>query len=107
MKALLVSPPYPKTYWGMEYTRKITAGRALLAPLGLLTVAALLPPSWEIRLVDRRGDGRNQAPRVNPAAAPSHCKPPPRAAVGVASIKRARVTRLMTLSSVPRAHLTR
>jgi radical SAM superfamily enzyme YgiQ (UPF0313 family) len=52
MRVLLVYPRFPKTYWGMEYTHRITGRRALLPPLGLLTVAALLPPDWEPRLVD-------------------------------------------------------
>jgi radical SAM superfamily enzyme YgiQ (UPF0313 family) len=52
MNVLLVYPLFPKTYWGMEYTRRLTGRRALLPPLGLLTVAALLPPGWRPRLVD-------------------------------------------------------
>jgi radical SAM superfamily enzyme YgiQ (UPF0313 family) len=52
MKALLVYPLFPRTYWGQEYTHRITGARAVLPPLGLLTVAALLPRTWELRLVD-------------------------------------------------------
>jgi radical SAM superfamily enzyme YgiQ (UPF0313 family) len=52
MNTLLVHPAFPKTYWGMEYARLLTKKSALLPPLGLLTVAALLPPDWCPRLVD-------------------------------------------------------
>ena len=52
MKTLLVHPAFPKTYWGMEYARLLSRRAALLPPLGLLTVAALLPDDWEVRLVD-------------------------------------------------------
>jgi radical SAM superfamily enzyme YgiQ (UPF0313 family) len=49
---LCVYPRFPKTYWGAEYTMPLTGKRALLPPLGLLTVAALLPPQWPVRLCD-------------------------------------------------------
>src|SRR5262249_19357876 len=49
---LCVYPQFPKTYWGSEYSMPLTGKRALLPPLGLLTVAALLPPGWPVRLCD-------------------------------------------------------
>ncbi|MCC6748398.1 MAG: B12-binding domain-containing radical SAM protein [Deltaproteobacteria bacterium] len=52
MRALLVYPRFPRTYWGQEYTHAITGKRAVLPPLGLLTVAALCPAHWRLRLVD-------------------------------------------------------
>lgn len=52
MNTLLVHPAFPKTYWGMEYARLLTRRSALLPPLGLLTVAALLPSDWAVRLLD-------------------------------------------------------
>lgn len=52
MNTLLVHPTFPKTYWGMEYARLLTNKSALLPPLGLLTVAALLPHDWCPRLLD-------------------------------------------------------
>jgi len=52
MRILCVYPPFPPTYWGMEYTRRIVPKDALLPPLGLLTVAAMLPPAWQVRLRD-------------------------------------------------------
>jgi radical SAM superfamily enzyme YgiQ (UPF0313 family) len=52
MKILCVSPLFPETYWGHEHSLRLIGKRALLPPLGLLTVAALLPPDWEVRLCD-------------------------------------------------------
>lgn len=52
MRALLVSPAYPPTFWSLEHTLPFVGRRWLLPPLGLLTVAALLPRDWEMRLVD-------------------------------------------------------
>ena len=49
---LCVYPKFPKTYWGSEYSMPLTGKRALLPPLGLLTIAALLPPEWPVRLCD-------------------------------------------------------
>src|ERR1700690_91262 len=54
MHTLLVNPVFPKTYWGMEYARLLTRRSALLPPLGLLAVAALLPSDWTPRLLDMR-----------------------------------------------------
>jgi radical SAM superfamily enzyme YgiQ (UPF0313 family) len=52
MKVLCVSPQFPETYWGQERALRLIGKRALLPPLGLITVAALLPPDWEVRLCD-------------------------------------------------------
>ena len=52
MKVLCVSPTFPETYWGQEHALRLIGKRALLPPLGLLTIAALLPPDWEVRLCD-------------------------------------------------------
>lgn len=52
MKILLVYPAYPETYWSFHYALKFISKKASLPPLGLLTVAALLPEHWEKRLVD-------------------------------------------------------
>jgi radical SAM superfamily enzyme YgiQ (UPF0313 family) len=52
MNTLLVHPEFPRTYWGMEYARLLSHRAALLPPLGLLTVAALLPSAWSARLLD-------------------------------------------------------
>ncbi len=52
MNVLLVSPEFPKTYWGAEYTTRFTGKRSAFPPLGLLTVAALLPSDCDARLAD-------------------------------------------------------
>jgi radical SAM superfamily enzyme YgiQ (UPF0313 family) len=52
MNALLVYPRFPVTYWGFQYTLRLIGKRASLPPLGLITVAALLPNHWHLRLVD-------------------------------------------------------
>lgn len=49
---LLVYPRFPITYWGFQYTLRFIGKRASLPPLGLITVAALLPNRWQMRLVD-------------------------------------------------------
>jgi radical SAM superfamily enzyme YgiQ (UPF0313 family) len=52
MRALLVSPEYPNTFWNFKYALRFVAKRAVYPPLGLLTVAAMLPADWDLRLVD-------------------------------------------------------
>ncbi len=52
MRALLVYPEIPATFWGYQRSLAVIRKRASLPPLGLVTLAALLPPSWELRLVD-------------------------------------------------------
>jgi radical SAM superfamily enzyme YgiQ (UPF0313 family) len=52
MNILLVYPKYPTTFWSFKYALKFVAKKASLPPLGLLTVAAMLPADWQQRLVD-------------------------------------------------------
>ena len=52
MKALLVYPEFPDTFWSFKHALKFVRKRASQPPLGLLTVAAMLPETWEMRLVD-------------------------------------------------------
>ena len=53
MKILLVYPKYPTTFWSFTYALKFISKKASLPPLGLLTVAAMLPAGWEVRLADK------------------------------------------------------
>jgi radical SAM superfamily enzyme YgiQ (UPF0313 family) len=52
MKVLLLYPEFPDTFWSFKHALKFIGKKAALPPLGLLTVAALLPSQWEKRLVD-------------------------------------------------------
>ncbi len=52
MNALLIYPEFPDTFWSFKHALEFVGKRAALPPLGLLTVAALLPESWSLRLVD-------------------------------------------------------
>jgi len=49
---LMVYPQFQPTMWGLQYTLPLIGKKSLLPPLGLLTVAALTPPEYEIRLID-------------------------------------------------------
>jgi radical SAM superfamily enzyme YgiQ (UPF0313 family) len=52
MKILLVYPEFPDTFWSFKHALKFIRKKAGAPPLGLLTVAAMLPAVWEKRLVD-------------------------------------------------------
>src|SRR5207245_9652747 len=52
MRALLVHPRTPPTYWGFQHSLPIAGKAASLPPLGLLSLAPLLPDGWELRVVD-------------------------------------------------------
>jgi radical SAM superfamily enzyme YgiQ (UPF0313 family) len=52
MKVLLVNPDVPDTFWGLKNALKFISKKSILPPLGLLTVAGMLPKGWESKLVD-------------------------------------------------------
>jgi radical SAM superfamily enzyme YgiQ (UPF0313 family) len=52
MKALLISPKLERSFWSFDETCLRSGRKVLCPPLGLLTVAAMLPADWEPRLVD-------------------------------------------------------
>ena len=52
MKILLVYPRIPDTFWSFKHALKFVAKKASTPPLGLLTIAAMLPTEWEKKLVD-------------------------------------------------------
>ena len=52
MKILLINPDFPDTYWSFRHALPFEGKRSAFPPLGLLTISALLPRSWERRLVD-------------------------------------------------------
>ncbi len=53
MKALLIWPIMPNSFWSYQETLDLANLRATNPPLGLITVAAMLPSDWELRLSDR------------------------------------------------------
>jgi len=52
MNILLIYPKMPSTFWTMDHLVELMGKKASYPPLGLLTVAALLPKEWNKRLVD-------------------------------------------------------
>ena len=56
MKVLLLYPEFPDTFWSFKHALQFIRKKASMPPLGLLTVAAMLPPTWELRLVDLNVD---------------------------------------------------
>ncbi|MDZ7960844.1 MAG: B12-binding domain-containing radical SAM protein [Aulosira sp. DedQUE10] len=53
MKALLLYPQFPQSFWSYDRFMEIAGLKAVIPPLGIITVAALLPQDWEIRFCDR------------------------------------------------------
>ena len=53
MNVLLVYPAFPQSFYSFKETIKLVGRQAMLPPLGLVTVAAILPQDWEFKLVDR------------------------------------------------------
>ena len=52
MKTLLLYPSFPDTFWSFKHALKFIHKRSAFPPLGLLTVAAMLPAGWPKRLID-------------------------------------------------------
>lgn len=52
MRVLMVYPEFPNTFWSYKYALQFISKKASFPPLGLLTVAAMLPSEWEQKLVD-------------------------------------------------------
>ena len=52
MKVLLVYPKFPDTFWSFKHALKFIRKKASAPPLGLLTIAAMLPADWQLKLVD-------------------------------------------------------
>ena len=61
LRILLVYPEFPDTFWSFKHALKFIRKKAGAPPLGLLTVAAMLPAEWEKRLVDLNVTGLTQA----------------------------------------------
>jgi len=52
MKILLVYPQSPDTFWSFKHALRFVSKKSTFPPLGLLTIAAMLPVEWELKLVD-------------------------------------------------------
>ena len=57
MNILFIYPKYPDTFWSFNHALKFIRKKAAYPPLGLLTVAAMLPDEFQSRLVDVNVDG--------------------------------------------------
>ncbi len=53
MNVLLLYPLFPKSFWSFEKLLDLIDRKVMLPPLGLVTVAAILPQEWNFKLVDR------------------------------------------------------
>ena len=53
MKALLLYPYFPQSFWSYDRLMEMAGLKAVIPPLGIITVAAMLPKDWEIRFYDR------------------------------------------------------
>ena len=49
MRTLFVYPEFPKTFWSYEKILELVNRKVLLPPLGMVTVAALLPQHWPMK----------------------------------------------------------
>jgi radical SAM superfamily enzyme YgiQ (UPF0313 family) len=52
MNILMIYPRYPITFWSFKYILKYISKKAAFPPLGLLTVASMLPKEWTVKLID-------------------------------------------------------
>ena len=52
MNILLVYPKYPDSFWSFTHVLRFISKKAAVPPLGLVTISAMLPPSWNKKLVD-------------------------------------------------------
>jgi radical SAM superfamily enzyme YgiQ (UPF0313 family) len=61
-KVLMIFPRFnTDSFWNYRATCELSGARYPAAPLGLITVAALLPQSWEVRLVNRNTESLTEA----------------------------------------------
>lgn len=53
MRVLLLYPLFPQSFWSFDKAIELIGRKASFPPLGMITVAAILPQTWEFRLIDR------------------------------------------------------
>jgi hypothetical protein len=56
MNIILIYPKFPDTFWSFSHALRFIGKKSAFPPLGLITVAALLPEQFQIRLVDLNVD---------------------------------------------------
>jgi radical SAM superfamily enzyme YgiQ (UPF0313 family) len=56
MRILMVYPYYPDSFWSLRHALKFMPQKATHPPLGLLTIAAMLPEEWDLKLIDMNVD---------------------------------------------------
>ncbi|MBD2102155.1 B12-binding domain-containing radical SAM protein [Leptolyngbya sp. FACHB-261] len=61
MRVLLLYPQFPQSFWSFDKALELIGRKVSLPPLGLITVAAILPQTWEFRLVDRNVRAETEA----------------------------------------------
>ena len=61
MKVLLLYPQFPQSFWSYDRFMEIAGLKSVIPPLGIITVAALLPTDWEIRFCDRNVEPERDA----------------------------------------------
>ena len=52
MNILMVYPQYPDTYWSFKHALHFISKKAAVPPLGLITISAMLPDTWNKKLID-------------------------------------------------------
>jgi len=52
MNVLLIYPHYPDSFWSFKHALRFISKKAAVPPLGLITVSAMLPSTWQKKLVD-------------------------------------------------------
>lgn len=61
MRVLLLNPKFPYSFWSFDRVCEVIGCKTLFPPLGLITVAALLPADWELRLLDLNAESATEA----------------------------------------------
>lgn len=61
MNVLLLYPQFPQSFWSYDRVMEMAGLKAVMPPLGIITVASLLPLDWQLRFRDRNVSPENEA----------------------------------------------